>query len=57
MKKYVVLLGISFLLGFLVLPESQDELTVTEGTNNVPSIVITGTEIISSINAVKITYN
>ncbi|HMQ78129.1 MAG TPA: M28 family peptidase [Ignavibacteria bacterium] len=56
MKKYIILFNIVFLVGFFIRPQNSSNENIISGVNNVPVINITGTELISSINAVKITY-
>ncbi len=61
MRKYIYLAAIVVMFGFWINPEltneNKPENNVTEGTNAVPVITITNTEILSSINAVRVTYN
>jgi len=57
LKKYIILFCVLFLLGFFIRPENSGNENIISGVNNVPVINITGTELISQNNAVKITYN
>lgn len=45
-----------FLAGFFIRPQNSSNENIISGVNNVPVINITGTELVSSINAVKVTY-
>jgi len=61
MRKYFYLAAVVVMFGFWINPELTDENkpenNFPEGTNAVPVITITNTEILSSINAVRVTYN
>src|SRR5690349_17277263 len=61
MRKYIYLAAIVVMFGFWLRPEltheNKLENNIAGGVNAVPVITITNTEILSSINAVRVTYN
>lgn len=57
MKKYLILFSVILLLGFLLLPKRDAGSLNAPGVNALPVINITNTEILTSINTLRITYS